>query len=172
MIKARYFVPFSFICIMKKIVFLMLMVTIAVSACKKRETIDQDLIDDEIIRTHIERNNLGVYEKTSTGLYLQVVTPGTGQTPRADSSNITINYVGRLLTGKIFDASPPSAPRSFDLKDLIEGWKEGIPTIKEGGRIRMLVPSRLGYGQGGVDGIPPNSVIYFDIELITVKKIN
>lgn len=147
------------------------MAVIAISACNKGESFNQDQLDDEIIRTHIERNNLGVYEKTSTGLYLQVVSAGTGITPRADSSQISINYVGRLLTGKIFDTSPPNGPRTFALKDLIEAWKEGIPTIKEGGRIRMLVPSKLGYGPGGVEGIPPNSVLYFDIELIKVEKI-
>ena len=51
---------------------------------------------------------------------------------------------------------------------MIEGWKEGIPYFKEGGVGKLLIPSALGYGPNGNSGIPPNSVLIFDIGLIDV----
>ena len=53
---------------------------------------------------------------------------------------------------------------------MIKGWGEGLTDIKEGGKIRLFIPSDLGYGQRGTGPIPGNSVLIFDVELIKVSK--
>jgi FKBP-type peptidyl-prolyl cis-trans isomerase len=57
----------------------------------------------------------------------------------------------------------------FQMKDLIEGWKEGMMYLKPGGKIKLIVPPYLGYGDYKLEKIPPHSILYFEIEVIDVK---
>lgn len=107
-------------------------------------------------------------EKHSSGLYYQIVDPGTGAQATA-SSNITITYKGTFLNDSVFDeGATPNTP-AWPLSGLIEGWKIGIPLIREGGRIRLIVPSSQAYGCEDYYTIPGNSVLFFDITLIGVN---
>ena len=107
-------------------------------------------------------------EKHSSGLYYQIVDPGTGTQPTA-SSSITITYKGTFLNDQVFDeGTTPNTP-AWPLNSLIEGWKIGIPLIKAGGRIRLIVPSSQAYGCEDYSVIPGNSVLFFDITLIGVN---
>ena len=56
------------------------------------------------------------------------------------------------------------------LNRVIAGWTEGLQLIGEGGKIRLFVPSALGYGENGNRGIEPNSTLIFDVELVKVNK--
>jgi FKBP-type peptidyl-prolyl cis-trans isomerase FkpA len=73
-----------------------------------------------------------------------------------------------LTDGSVFDQSN-SAGVSFNLTSVIQGWQEGIPYFKKGGKGKLLIPSALGYGTQGTSGISPNSVLIFDINLLDVK---
>jgi FKBP-type peptidyl-prolyl cis-trans isomerase FkpA len=55
------------------------------------------------------------------------------------------------------------------MKDLIEGWKEGMMYLKPGGKIKLIVPPYLGYGDYKLEKVPPHSILYFEIEVIDVK---
>jgi FKBP-type peptidyl-prolyl cis-trans isomerase FkpA len=109
----------------------------------------------------------------TSGLYYEVIDQGTGVTPTLNSK-IVITYTGTLLNGTIFDqkttpnneATGPNSP--WPLSDLIEGWRIGIPLIKAGGRIKLIVPSAMAYGCTGYGSIPGNTVLYFDITLVNV----
>jgi len=57
----------------------------------------------------------------------------------------------------------------WTLSSLIEGWKIGIPLIKKGGRIKLIIPSALAYGCTGYASIPPNTPLYFDVTLTDVQ---
>ena len=57
------------------------------------------------------------------------------------------------------------------LNRVIKGWTEGLQLIGEGGKIRLFVPSELGYGENGNRGIEPNSTLIFDVELVKVNKV-
>ena len=61
-----------------------------------------------------------------------------------------------------------SSPRSFNLGQTIEGWKEGIPLIQEGGKIWLLIRPRLGYGSAGrpSSGITGDDILVFEVELL------
>jgi len=88
-------------------------------------------------------------------------------------SKVTVNYVGMLPDGTVFDASSRHGqPFTFTLGagEVIRGWDIGVQGMKEGGKRRLVVPPQDGYGtQGAGDIIPPNATLIFDIELLEVK---
>jgi FKBP-type peptidyl-prolyl cis-trans isomerase FkpA len=108
--------------------------------------------------------------KHSSGMYYEIVNPGSGPSPTT-SSIVTVTYVGKRLDGSIFDQSTtPTSFNNMPLSGLIQGWQIGLPLIKKGGEIRLIVPSSLAYGCTGAGNvISANSVLYFDINLIDVQ---
>ncbi|WP_224771943.1 FKBP-type peptidyl-prolyl cis-trans isomerase, partial [Citrobacter freundii] len=60
-------------------------------------------------------------------------------------------------------------PLSFRLDGVIPGWTEGLKNIKKGGKIQLVIPPDLAYGKTGVPGIPANSTLVFDVELLDIK---
>ncbi|MBU5562641.1 FKBP-type peptidyl-prolyl cis-trans isomerase, partial [Escherichia sp. S69_ASV_4] len=83
---------------------------------------------------------------------------------------VVVNYKGTLIDGKEFDNSyTRGEPLSFRLDGVIPGWTEGLKNIKKGGKIKLVIPPELAYGKAGVPGIPPNSTLVFDVELLDVK---
>lgn len=106
---------------------------------------------------------------SSTGLVYKVEKAGTGEAPK-DSDTVVVNYKGTLIDGKEFDNSyTRGEPLSFQLDGVIPGWTEGLKYIKKGGKIKLVIPPTLAYGKNGVPGIPPNSTLVFDVELLDVK---
>ncbi len=99
-------------------------------------------------------------------LYYQIINQGTGAFP-IGSSKITVNYIGKYMNGDSFDST--TSPATFQLDSLITGWQYGLPKIKAGGRIKLLIPSALAFGCIGSGQIPPNSPLYFDITLVSVQ---
>jgi peptidylprolyl isomerase len=101
---------------------------------------------------------------------------GTGAEPK-QGQTITVNYIGQLTNGKIFDANTgPSAKHTEPFKTaigvghVIKGWDEGMMSMKVGGKRRLIVPSELGYGERGAgQDIPPNATLIFDVELLKVE---
>ncbi|RKG33154.1 FKBP-type peptidyl-prolyl cis-trans isomerase [Acinetobacter guerrae] len=106
---------------------------------------------------------------TKSGLQYQVLQAGTGKSPKANSK-VKVNYEGRLLDGTVFDSSiARNHPVEFQLSQVIQGWTEGVQTMKEGGKTRFFIPANLAYGDvGSGDAIGPNSVLIFDIELLQI----
>ena len=110
-------------------------------------------------------NNI-TYTEHASGILYEVMAPGLGTQPTLTSTVSTV-YTGKLLNGTQFDAS--ANPVSFLLNGVIEGWKIGIPLIKKGGRIKLVIPSSLAYGCNGSGSIPPNSPLYFEVNLTDVR---
>lgn len=109
---------------------------------------------------------------TASGLkYIDVVV-GKGASPTA-GKQVKVHYTGTLENGKKFDSSVGKAPFSFviGVGQVIPGWDEGVMTMKVGGKRKLIIPSRLGYGTRGAGGvIPPNATLLFDVELLDVVK--
>lgn len=149
----------------KNVVFgLMAMVLFAVSGCLKLE--NQSKKDDGLILDYINKNGLTM-EKHSSGLYYRIDEEGSGINPTIYNA-VTVNYKGYLLNGSVFDQTDGNAV-TFQLLGLIKGWQIGIPLIKKGGKILLILPSELGYGSRETANIPSNSVLVFEIELVNVK---
>lgn len=113
------------------------------------------------------------FTTTPSGLQYKDLAVGTGDlvTP---SSTIRVLYTGRLTneSGDVFDSSTdPEDPEEFALSGLIEGWKEGLGEvpIRVGGRRILIIPPELGYGDEDKEGIPPNSTLWFDIEVLGLE---
>jgi len=110
------------------------------------------------------------FTKTASGLRYRVLRPGTGQKPKA-TNKVKVNYHGWLDSGKAFDSSyERKEPISFPLNGVIKGWTEGMQLVGEGGMIELEIPSKLGYGDGGIPGtIPGGATLHFLVELLKVE---
>ncbi len=106
---------------------------------------------------------------TSSGLQIYEITAGTGQEASA-TDTITAHYTGWLEDGTMFSTSYGGTPPQFSLAGgVIQGWTEGVPGMKVGGKRRLVIPSDLAYGAEGRPGtIPPNAALTFDIELVSI----
>ena len=92
---------------------------------------------------------------------------GAGDAVTANDK-VTVHYVAHLSTGKRFANSvEKNKPVSVELRDVIPGWREGIPGMKVGGKRRLVVPPTMAYGEKGFKEIvPPNSTLVYEIELL------
>lgn len=108
-------------------------------------------------------------QETESGITYQILKRGDGEHPRPDSV-VRVHYVGKLPNGHPFDNSRErGSPLEFKLNQVIEGWQEILPMMREGGHWRIEIPAKLAYGSHGVPGvIPPNMPLIFDIELLKV----
>lgn len=105
----------------------------------------------------------------SSGLMYQVINPGNGIAP-SGSSKIFVKYTGKFTSNdNIFDQQNNSAATGWTLNTLIPAWQIGLPMIGEGGIIKLIVPSSLAYGCRGFASIPPDAILYFEIELVDVQ---
>lgn len=151
---------------MKKYFLLLLLIPIAIFSCKKDSTVsaeEQAAIDKAIILKYISDNSL-VADSTSSGLYYIISNPGVA--PYPDSlSRVTVYYKGYLTNNVSFDQTDPGLPVALFLNQVIKGWNEGVRLIGKGGKIKLLIPSALGYGTNESASIPASSVLIFDIEL-------
>lgn len=109
-----------------------------------------------------------------TELQVADETVGTGATAAAGDS-VTVNYVGSLTNGTVFDASANHGTTGFTFTlgagQVIKGWDEGIVGMKEGGKRKLVIPASLAYGDQAVGNvIPANSTLVFEVELLKVQK--
>ncbi len=107
-----------------------------------------------------------------TDLKIDDLTPGTGD-EAIDGKKVTVHYSGTLTNGTKFDSSYDRAmPFSFTLGagQVIKGWDMGVKGMKVGGKRKLTIPSKLGYGEFGAGGaIPPNATLIFEVELLKVE---
>ncbi|AEH34502.1 Peptidyl-prolyl cis-trans isomerase [Vibrio anguillarum 775] len=107
---------------------------------------------------------------TESGLQYLVLQQGTGTVHPKANSRVKVHYHGTLLDGSVFDSSVErNDPIVFGLKQVIQGWQEGLQLMVEGQKMRLFIPSNLGYGKSGSGPIPPASVLIFDVELIEIQ---
>ncbi|GAC1589203.1 MAG: hypothetical protein NVS3B25_06600 [Hymenobacter sp.] len=127
--------------------------------------------DDAVLQDYIKKNNLKV-QKTPSGIYYQVLKPGTGPTPKPGQT-VSVNYNGTLLSGKLFDSSEKSGrPIDFPIGQgaVIPGWDEGIALLNKGSKAILLIPSPLAYGPRGAGAdIPADSPLRFEVELVGIQ---
>ena len=147
---------------MKKTILILAVFIAALSSCSKDsfDPTKQAAKDDAAIQAYLASNNITA-TKDLSGVYYKVLTAGTGAYPTANSL-ITVNYTGKLLNGSVFDSG---SINSTALNTLIKGWQYGIPHVNTGGRILLLIPSALGYGNTTTGSIPANSVLMFTVDL-------
>lgn len=152
----------------KRILLIALVFAVALASCNNngsQQMAKQAAVDDSLIRAYIKTNHINAVKHTS-GLYYQIIKEGNGANATAGST-VDVTYEGRLLSGVVFDHSVN--PISFSLRDVIAGWTIGIPLVKAGGKIMLIIPSHLGYGPRDSGPIPENAVLAFDIDVLKVQ---
>ena len=103
------------------------------------------------------------------GLQYKIITNGSGATPMMDDI-VTVNYRGTFIDGKEFDSSAKAGhPAQFAVGSVIHGWTEALMQMKVGSKWQLFVPSELAYGERGRPGIPPNTVLVFEVELLSAE---
>lgn len=114
--------------------------------------------------------------RTASGLEYEIRTPGNGASPRPGNM-VTVHYTGWLdnngQEGRKFDSSyDRNQPFSFKIGigQVIQGWDEGVMSMKVGEKRRLFIPSNLGYGSRGAGNvIPANANLIFDVELLQIS---
>ena len=109
--------------------------------------------------------------KTTSGLIMTTVKPGTGPSPKA-TDKVKVHYHGTLTDGTVFDSSVQrKEPATFALNGVIPCWTEGVQLMKVGGKSRLVCPSSLAYGdKGAPPRIKPGSTLVFEVELLEIVK--
>lgn len=106
---------------------------------------------------------------TESGLQYIIEEAGSELKP-GPRDTVYVLYKGTLPDGKVFDQTEEGAePVRMLMNRVVKGWTEGLQLIGEGGKINLVIPSKLGYGERGQNGIEPNTPLTFDVELVTVK---
>ena len=106
---------------------------------------------------------------SKSGLQYKILKEGTGATP-SDTSQVEVNYEGRLIDGTVFDSSyKRGQSATFGCNQVIKGWTEALTMMKEGDVWELYIPYNLAYGERGNQSIPPNATLIFKVELIKVK---
>ena len=127
----------------------------------QQKTVDSE---DAVMLSFAAANGITA-TKHSSGMYYQIINPGSGVTPTS-TSTLSVKYKGTLTDGTVFDQQ--TSPVSFSLGGVILGWQLGMPLIKKGGSIKLIIPSSFGYGCTANGPIPAYSILYFEIDLIDV----
>jgi FKBP-type peptidyl-prolyl cis-trans isomerase len=118
------------------------------------------------------------WKRTPSGL--QYLAPKSSENPANENqggphpqpdSVVTVNYEGRLITGKVFDSSyVKKQPLTIALDAVVPGWREAIPLMRVGETWQFVLPAELGYGEADMGPIPAGSVLLFKIELLKVER--
>ena len=127
---------------------------------EKEETLLRGYLD------HLISNNYDI-DTTANGVYYVVMEEGTGNVPQP-GDKVSVSYNGLFIGGGIFDSSGNPSVNGYvtfthRVDNMIDGWEEGIETIKEGGTSLLIVPSSLAYGKNGHYSIPPYTTLLFTI---------
>lgn len=142
-------------------------------ACNKDIDKNYDKENEADILKYIETNNLEV-EKTPSGLYYIIDKKGEGLQPNSDN-NVIVSYKSSFINGKPFAESGEHG-QVFSLQSTLPGLAEGLALLNEGGEAKLILPSRLAFGNQDYSSIPAGSVLVFDIKVIAtengIDKIN
>jgi FKBP-type peptidyl-prolyl cis-trans isomerase FkpA len=160
---------------MKNIKLLILFVSFAaaLSACKKGVNYNFDYqgqynADTTAIRAYLVANKIPAL-KHESGVFYQIIAPGSGSVTYSQNTTVTAHYAGRTLGSTTTFDKTSGTPVPFVLGRVIVGWQIGVPLIQKGGSIRLFIPSYYGYGTTGQGPVPPNAILDFDIQVVDVQ---
>lgn len=153
---------------------------------KKQEerTTKQLEIDAEILDNYLAENNINA-QTTEKGLRYIITKEGSGPKPERGQI-VEVAYTGKLLDGEVFDTSYEALAKELNIYDprreykpysfglevgsVIQGWHVGIALLNEGAKATLYIPSSLGYRDQGSGKIKPNSILVFDVELVSIQE--
>ncbi len=158
------------------------MVSLKSPASMEKEKQDRIAKQDKDLKDYITKNNLDA-KKTASGIYIVTTNEGSGDVPISGQIAV-MNYTGYLLDGSVFDSNMDpkfnhTDPFEFPVGQgrVIKGWDEGVAQLKKGAKAKLIIPSDLAYGERATppsdaspNGIPANSPLVFDVEVLDIKN--
>lgn len=161
---------------MKKLITTMAMAAvmlIAGTGCGKKDTTTNctavdPTTEDARLQAYAAAQGITATKQPSTGIYYQIINAGTGVIPTVNS-RVSVQYTGKTLDGTTFDSNQTPNGYTEYLSNLIAGWQYGVPLIRVGGTIKLIIPSAYAYGCRAAGSIPANSPLYFEIKLVAVN---
>ncbi len=155
------------------LLWVLLLVSGIVASCEKPEVYNEDAqnqIDEALIKKWSDSTHISL-TKHESGIYYKIVSPGTGTVPIELTDMLTVLYTEKLLNDTLISQTTDTTGYSFVLEKSIPGWRNGLPLIREGGQIRLLIPSSQAYkNYNVVTNVPKNAVLNFVINLKKVAK--
>lgn len=126
--------------------------------------------EDSVLFEYVLRNHPKA-EKKQSGLYI-LEHQQTDKTPAEYGKRISVYYSVTDTTGLLLDSNKELKPFEFTLGDdgLIAGWTEGLSYMKEGEKMKILIPSKIAYGEAGYGAIAPYTPLIFDLHLVKVEE--
>jgi FKBP-type peptidyl-prolyl cis-trans isomerase len=141
------------------------------SELEKKERVD--------LAHYIDKNKINI-QPDSSGYYLIIKSKGSGE-PIDSGKMVIVEYEGRFLDNKVFDGTKKAGqPYRFisGAEHVIKGWELGMKNLKVGDKFTLLLPSKLAYGEEGLQDpntgsfiVPPYTPLVFDIEIISVEDV-
>ena len=104
---------------------------------------------------------------SESGLQYIIENPGSDLKATSDKDTVYVRYKGTLLNGNVFDEQQADSVR-FVVGRVVKGWIEGLKLVGEGGKIKLFIPSELGYGERAPREIGPNQALVFDVDVCKV----
>jgi FKBP-type peptidyl-prolyl cis-trans isomerase len=160
-----------------RIVYFLIGLLLAQAGCKDDEcttsvspsrlsAVNQTQLAEDVaaISAYLAANGITAIEDSS-GMRYVITQEGGGAKPCLEST-ITFKYKGMLFDGSVFDENTTGL--TYPLKQLILGWQIVLPQLKAGTKATLYIPSGYGYGPNALPGIPANSNLIFEIELVAV----
>ena len=108
---------------------------------------------------------------TASGLQYKIIAAGDKKAPPISATDsVTVDYRGKLLNGTEFDSSySRGVPATFPVNGVIKGWQEALVMMKPGAKWQLFIPPELAYGARGQPKIPPNSLLIFEVSVISAE---
>jgi FKBP-type peptidyl-prolyl cis-trans isomerase FklB len=111
---------------------------------------------------------------TASGLQYKILAAGDKKAPPiGPTDKVTVHYRGKLLDGTEFDSSySRNEPATFPVNGVIKGWQEALVMMKPGAKWQLFIPPDLAYGSRSQPKIPANSLLIFEVNLLSAESAN
>ncbi len=144
----------------------LLVIALGFSSCDTYSEKEIENFDQEIQK--FVAKSTDSFEKSESGMYYFIEEEGEGEYIKF-TDVVSFKYEGKFLSGQAFDHRHRRTPVTFQVPQLIEGWKEAFMYLKKGGKAKIILPPYLAYGDHKLEDIPANSILFFTIEIVDVQ---
>ncbi len=165
---------------MNKLIGSLLLAVLLLAGCKSRNEVDSANLqrrEAQIIREYLADKNIQA-ELDPSGIYFRILAPSNTNVRPQAFDTVSVKYTGAVLYGKIFDTTKfTDTPARLVLNTTIPGWQVMLSQMQQGERRELYIPSTLAYGGSGQTDrntgrliIPPNSILVFEVELVSLSR--
>ena len=154
---------------MKKLIFLIPLFVLTAGCGEAENNTNKGTVmneTDKFIAQFKQQENV---KELDGGILVQTITEGQGVTP-VSTDTVKVHYTGTLVDGKVFDSSVKRGePAEFPLNQVITCWTKGVAQMRKGGKAKLVCPAPTAYGSRALPGIPADSTLIFEVELLDIK---